>query len=306
MGGLGKLMPQTYRTYLLATAAIAGFPFFSGFFSKDEILWKAFDNGNTLIPGWILWFIGAVAAACTAFYMFRSVYMTFSGENRADEETKHHIHESPASMTGVLWALGIASVVIGFIGLPHLWHLPNFFEHWLAPVMAPSQHLVKSAGYSNGAEWALMITSVAIAFGGWFLARLLYKDARSPVPQRLLERFSGIHRVIFNKYYVDEFYAATVIAGSMKLMVILREFDNWVVDGLVNLVGLLSRIASYISGAIDKYLVDGAVNLIATLLLGLGKNVRSLQTGRLQNYLYGVLGGALVMVALNYLVFEMF
>jgi NADH-quinone oxidoreductase subunit L len=303
MGGLGKLMPQTYRTYLLATAAIAGFPFFSGFFSKDEILWKAFDNGNTLIPGPILWFIGAVAAACTSFYMFRSVYMTFSGENRADEETKHHIHESPATMTGVLWALGIASAGIGVIGLPHLWHLPNFFEHWLDPVMVGSHHLVKSAGFSHGTEWALMLTSVAIAFGGWYLARLLYKDARSPVPRQMLERFPQIHRVIFNKYYIDELYNATVIAGSMKLMNILRAFDDLVVDGLVNLVGLLSRIASYISGAIDKYLVDGAVDFLARIILGLGQRMRSLQTGRLQSYLYGALGGTLVFVALNYLLF---
>ena len=305
MGGLGKLMPHTFWTYLLATAAIAGFPFFSGFFSKDEILWKTFDNANTLIPGRVLWGIGAVAAAFTAFYMFRSVYMTFSGENRADEETKHHIHESPVSMTGVLWVLGIASVVIGYIGLPHLWHLPNLFEHWLEPVMEHSEHLVKSAEFSDRTEWALMITSVVIAIGGWLLARVLYKDARSTVPQRLLGRLPRIHRVVFNKYYVDELYAATIVAGSMKLMRFLKTFDNRVVDGLVNLSGLLSRIASDISGAIDTYVVDGLVNLLAVVIGRVGQNVRRLQTGRLQNYLYVALGGALAVIALNYLVLRM-
>jgi NADH-quinone oxidoreductase subunit L len=209
-------------------------------------------------------------------------------------------------MTGVLWVLGIASAVVGFIGLPHLWHLPNFFEHWLEPVMAPSKLLVRSAGHSPGVEWALMLTSVALAFGGWLLARALYKDARSAVPERLRARFPRLHQVVLNKYYVDEFYAATVVAGSMRLMAFLRAFDEWVVDGLVNLVGLLSRIASYISGAIDKYLVDGLVNLLAAVIISLGKGMRSLQTGRVQSYLYGVLGGTLVFVALNYLVFRMF
>ena len=116
------------------------------------------------------------------------------------------------------------------------------------------------------------------------------------------ERFPGIHRVVFNKYYVDELYAATVIAGSLKLSVILRAFDTWVVDGLVNLVGLLSRIASYINGAIDKYLVDGAVNLVGHVYDVASRHFRRLQVGFTQGYAMVMVFGAALLLGIFFVV----
>ena len=133
MGGLKKQMPVTYWTFLFATLAIAGIPPFSGFFSKDEILWKAFSSPQ---GHWTLWLIGFVAAGLTAFYMFRLVFLTFHGECRADEETKHHIHESPSLMTVPLIVLGVLSVIGGFAGIPEALWGGNHFHHWLAPCWA--------------------------------------------------------------------------------------------------------------------------------------------------------------------------
>jgi NADH-quinone oxidoreductase subunit L len=298
MGGLGKLMPVTALTYLLACFAIAGFPFFAGFFSKDEILWKVFDSGNLLLPGGgkVLWVMGALAATCTSFYMFRSYYMTFSGSYRGHG----HPHESPLSVTLVLSVLGFLSVVGGYVGLPLLWGLPNWFEHWLEPVFEPSAPFILSAGGTHGAEWALMIFSIGIALVGFLAARWLYKGAASPLPQKLLASTSPtvrfVHRLIFHKYYVDEAYQATVVDGSLRLSSLLYRFDQGVVDFIVNACGTVSRFFSDIQGWIDHHLVDGLVNGVATVMVTGGKALKQTQTGRIQSYVYGITAGAVALV----------
>ncbi len=373
MGGLKKLMPTTAWTYFAACCAISGFPLTSGFFSKDEILWKAFDAGNLLLPGGgvLIWMLAALAALGTSFYMFRSYYMTFSGTYRgghgdahgdaahpkhdsaahakhdtaahpkhdtaahAKHDTAAHPkhdsaarapaakrvhakdghghgaghsalpHESPASMTVVLAILGVLSLVGGAVGLPLLWHLPNFLEHWLEPVFEETLEFVTTAGHSHGAEWVLMAVSVGLAFGGWLLARWLYRDNRNPLPAKLLASRNpvvrGVHTLIFNKYYVDELYAAVFIKGVMTFRHWCYDFDRTVVDGLVLLTAPVVRGLAWLHGRTDARVVDGAVNGTAWTIADAGRALRQLQTGRLRTYLYAVMVGGIVLIVLNYL-----
>ena len=319
MGGLRKLMPVTAVTYFLSTAAIAGFPFFSGFFSKDEILWKAFDSGLVLLPGGgiTLWALAALAALCTSFYMFRSYYLTFSGEYRgaAHGHDEHHgdhhgdhAHvptESPRSITAVLGVLAFLAVAGGYVGLPLLWGLPNAFEAWLEPVFAPSAEHVPSAGFGHGVEWALMAFSVVVAFAGFFAARALYRDGLSSLPQRLLgspnRLLRTVHRVVFHKYYVDEGYDAAVVRPSLALSRGLARGDTRLLDGLVNRVGTVGRALSALQGSIDRLFVDGLVNLVGGAISAAGRGLRRVQTGHVQAYVQGLALGALALVVLAYL-----
>jgi len=316
MGGLRKLMPVTAVTYFLSTAAIAGFPFFSGFFSKDEILWKAFDSGLVLLPGGgvTLWALAAVAALGTSFYMFRSYYLTFTGSYRGAAHAEHghddhgHAHtpvESPRSMTWVLATLALLAVVGGYLGLPLLWGLPNLFEGWLEPVFAPSVEHLPSAGFGHGVEWGLMAFSVVVAFAGFFVARALYKDGLSPIPQRLLDSPNAlvrrVHRVIFDKYYVDEAYDASVVQPSLALSRGLARGDTRIIDGLVNLAGAIGRVFSAVQGSIDRLFVDGLVNLVGGAVAAAGRAIRRVQTGHVQAYVQGLALGALGLVVLAYL-----
>src|SRR5574340_363106 len=152
MGGLKSKMPLTFLTFLLATIAIAGIPGFAGFFSKDEILWQAFANPHHGTLNYVLWGCGAVAAGLTAFYMFRLVFMTFFGECRINPKCKDHLHESPMVIVFPLIVLALLSVVGGYIGLPKIigelfGGIPNYFEHFLAPVFEFSAEYVKSQAH---------------------------------------------------------------------------------------------------------------------------------------------------------------
>ncbi|HSW38170.1 MAG TPA: NADH-quinone oxidoreductase subunit L [Acidobacteriota bacterium] len=323
MGGLRKLMPVTALTYLIACTAIAGFPFFSGFFSKEEILWAAFNSGTVLLPGGgiVIWGMISVAALFTAFYMFRSYYMTFSGAYRgavnhgdashagghgmSDDHSAGGAHgglprESPRSMTIVLVVLGVLAVAGGYVGLPHFWNLPNLIEPWLAPVFAGSRDLIAGAGHPYSLKWMVLAVATILAFAGFLAARWLYLDAKNPLPGRLLENPSplirGVHRLVYNKYYFDEFYDASFVKGSLKLSRLLSWGDRNVIDGAVNLCGSAGRAASRIQGLIDRYVVDGLVNLVAEVILRGGKEVRLIQTGRVQTYVYGLFAGAVVLV----------
>jgi NADH-quinone oxidoreductase subunit L len=321
MGGLKKLMPITGATYLIACAAIAGFPLLSGFFSKDEILWKAFDSGNILLPGGgiVLYVIAAIAALGTSFYMFRSYYMTFTGEYRGASAQAHATadahagahghnalpHESPRTMTVVLVILAALAIVGGYVGLPMLWRLPNLFERWLEPVFAGSAHRILSAERGEGAEWVLMLFSVVLAIGGFLVARALYRDARSQVPARLLANpnrlVRGVHRTIFNKYYVDEAYKAAVVDRSLQLSNWLAWGDSRLIDGLVNLCGRIGQAFSMVQGWIDNHFVDGLVNLVGNGIARGGRGLRRVQTGRIQSYVFTLTAGAVALVVLAYL-----
>jgi NADH-quinone oxidoreductase subunit L len=293
MGGLKDKMPITYKTFLIGTFAIAGIFPFAGFFSKDEILWHAFEQ-NTL-----LWVMGLSAALMTAFYMFRLVSMTFYGQCRADAEVQSHIHESPSSMTFPLIVLAILSILGGFIGVPlalgHLlgWEHPHLLEAWLAPSLA---HLGEGGHHEIPiAEYVLMLLSLGIAVGGCYLGYYLYTK-RQDIPQKIAATVPRLYQTLLNKYFVDEFYFATFVAGTRRLMSWLASFDLKVIDGVVNFVGFVSKIGAWISGWFDQFFVDGLVNRVADSAWWSGKGLRHLQTGKIQNYVYVLVVGVLVLM----------
>jgi NADH-quinone oxidoreductase subunit L len=314
MGGLGRRMPITKWTYLVACWAIAGFPWASGFYSKDEILWKAFTQEGMKFLGMpapnlglLIYLIGIIAATGTSFYMFRSYYMTFSGEYRGghghgdghDHGHGHEPKESPLSITLVLVSLATGAVLAAVIGIPYAWsgHAP-LLEHWLEPSIPA---VVSFAEKSHAMEYLFQAIGVSAGVIGWVFARALYKDGKSEVPARLLERWRGVWNVVYNKYFVDELYQATVIRGAVAFARLCSWIDKYFVDGLVNLAGAIGRVFAELDGAIDRYLVDGAVNLVADSTLAAGRALRRVQTGRIQTYLYGALLGAIAIVFLNFL-----
>ena len=313
MGGLGKLMPVTRKTYLWACIAIAGFPIASGFYSKDEILWKAFSQQHMSLLGmpaaWLgplIYCVGIIVATGTAFYMFRSYYMTFTGEYRGGHGHEDgHGHgttpkESPLSITSVLVVLASGAVLASLLGLPAIWtNRPPILEYFLEPSLPATVHFTE---HPHWMEWLFQLIGVAAGAVGWLFARALYRDGKSPVPARLLARWKRAWTVVYNKYYLDEIYGATVVRGSLLFARILSWIDSRLVDGVVNLAGEVTRLFANLDGAIDKYIVDGAVNLVADCTIGAGRGLRRVQTGRIQTYLYGALAGALVVVLLNFLI----
>ncbi len=273
MGGLRKKMPITFLTFLVSTIAIAGIPGFSGFFSKDEILWWSFASTRGHVA---LWVLGACAAGMTAFYMFRLVFMTFFGEQRTHAKAKDHVHESPLVITIPLMVLGLLAVVGGYIGIPHVignlvGHIPNYFGDFLAPVFAPTQELYHiSAHGTAAAEFGLMGVSVGIALCGIFLAYIMY--IKNPaLPGKFVASFTGLWRAVFNKWYVDELYDALVVNPTKKIGTFCwKGFDVRVVDGVVNGIGKLINVFSNAlrytqTGFAHNYAMTMALGVVAIL-----------------------------------------
>jgi NADH-quinone oxidoreductase subunit L len=306
MGGLKRVMPTTARTYFIACLAItaAPIPFFAGFWSKDEILWRAFTTENTgFVPGALIYLMGLCAALCTSFYMWRSYYLTFEGPH-ARKDIAKKVHESPLTITVVLMVLAFLSTVSGFIlgfskhllGDPHAEPL---LEQWLKPVLSLGEAQTHFANPGLGLELGLMALSVGGAIGSWAIARSRYGASRSPdwaAEERRLPGFT----LTQNKYYVDEIYQRTIIKWFMSLRLVLAEMDTWIVDGLVNGISVVVRLVAWINGAIDTYLVDGLVNFVAEGTLTAGDKLRTVQTGRIQNYVYGLLGGVAFFAIIQY------
>jgi len=274
MGGLKNKIPITFATFFIATLAISGIPGLSGFFSKDEILFKAFASGHT----WI-WLIGLVAAALTAFYMFRLVFLTFYGQFRGEKSVAAHIHESPPSMTIPLIILAVLSIIGGYIGLPRALAGGAWFEGWLEPVLThPELHGLHetTAHPALSTEYLLMALSIVVALVGILLAYQMYRKDPD-MPGRLANRLKTTYNVLLHKYYVDEIYNAAVVQPLLKISDILSDlFDMKGIDGLVNGVGWI---------------------IVAT-----GKGVRRIQTGFVQNY--ALFMGMGILILLGYLLFK--
>ena len=264
MGGLRKHMPITAATFLVAALANAGVFPLAGFWSKDEILFGAFASGN-----YIPWLLGAGGAFLTGFYMLRCYYLAFEGSPRATGH--HHPHESPRVMTVPLIVLAVFAALIGFAGFP-----PEHgaFQEFLEPVF-------KAAGGAAHHAPALpalplAVVSLAIALGGIALATQCYLR-RPELPDRFAARYPGLYRLLWNKYYVDEFYDAAVVEpirrGSLWLW---QRFDEAVIDGCVNEAGEMFRDA--------------------------GQILRRMQSGYVMNYVLSFLAGAVVI--LGYLAFR--
>lgn len=267
MGGLKNYLPTTYKTFLIGAIAISGIPPLSGFFSKDEILWKAFIDGSP-----ILWIVGAAGAGLTAFYMFRLVTLTFDGKPRFDE---HHVHphEAPKTMTIPLIVLAVLSVIGGFIGIPASLGGGNRFEHFLEPVFERANSKMTLPYHeSSSVEYILMVVSVAIAATGIFLARKIYLEKKE-IAERTSTRFPGFYKILLNKYYIDEVYESAIVTptvkGSDKLL--WKGFDIGVIDGLINFTAKATEFASQLLKRIQTGVVQSyAIVFVAGILFIIG------------------------------------
>jgi NADH-quinone oxidoreductase subunit L len=286
MGALRKKIPITFWTFFIATLAIAGVPGLSGFFSKDEILWQAFSSSH---GHFVLWLVAAIAAGMTAFYMFRALFMTFFGQSRVDEHVAHHIHESPKIMTVPLMVLAVLSIIGGYIGVPHVLGGANHIHEFLAPVLGGGAEPAKAhagisiltqawassgegGGHSAAAlELLMMVVSVVIALIGIGIAYLFY--VKNPaLPKLLAERWKGLYKLVFNKYYVDELYEILFI-NSLK------------------------NLGTGLWKGFDEFVIDGTINGIAYLVGSLSGVMRRMQTGLVQNYAFSMVIGGIVLVA---------
>jgi NADH-quinone oxidoreductase subunit L len=294
MGGLRKYMPLTFGTFLIGYLAISGVPPFAGFFSKDEILWEAF-NRQLAVPGlsMALYILGLLGAGITAFYMTRLMVLAFAGAFRGDSQQAHHLHEAPAIMTLPLVVLALLSAVGGVIGLPELTHLPKLLHRFLSPVLGAAEvaHPTTSA---NAMELLLILISIVVAFSGIFMGWLFYVK-RPELPGLVSARFCGLYRLIAQKFYVDEIYHTLFVRPVLKLAALSGRFDLQGIDAVVNLSSRLTAKVSILVGWEDLQVVDGAVNGLATLVQNWGARLQRLQTGKVQHYLYSVVLGLFVL-----------
>jgi NADH-quinone oxidoreductase subunit L len=274
MGGLKKHLPHTHLTMLIGSLAISGIPFFSGFFSKDEILYS-----TIALPGGVsyLFIIGVLTAMLTAFYTGRMMSLTFYGSEKMTHEVKHHLHESPALMTFPLYVLAFLAAAGGFLGVPHLLgdylgHMPHILSNWLDPVV-PAKHLPLVGVKLPLHEGLVMAGSSIIAIASYFGGVAVFKKITF-----ISDAFPGlasVQKVLSNKYYVDELY------------------------GLV-IVDPLKKLSAFAGGVIDKLVVDGAVNGLGRGVRAVGATLRAVQTGDIQTYGLLMLGGLLAAILFIY------
>jgi NADH-quinone oxidoreductase subunit L len=330
LGGLKKWMPRTHWTFAISTAAIAGLPLLSGFFSKDEILLGAatWATGSPFAPwvGWLVFGILVLAATMTAFYMFRLYFRTFHGEFKGGHPPEHEgehghddhghgdhghhaePHESPASMTVPLIVLAVGAALVGYLGLPHAFHAPNWWSNWLTPQYEEFVHVYgelhaqdvdEAQAIEQATDAARRIPSAVAAFQvrpegeiraqfvhapGWVpwmvmglgtlagllglgLAFVWYYQRNGEPAGALLQRTRALHKLLMNKWYVDEAYGATVVAFNKWLAVFAANFDRFVVDGsLARVSAFAAKSAGYVvtrsqTGAVYAYAAMFVVGL---------------------------------------------
>ena len=287
MGGLRKYMPITYGVFILAALSAGGFPGFSGFFSKDEIIWSAFASHSSV--GKLVWLMGTAVAFFTPFYTFRLIFLTFFGEYRGGAHHEehghashgsghdahgqsshggHHPHESPKIMTIPLMFLALGAVAAGWFGIPPILGGGNHFAEFLKPVVGhPEFH------GTHAQEWGVMILSTSIAIFGIIVAAALYLR-KSDIPEKMSKRFSFIYNILYHKYYVDEFYSFILIRPTL-----------WVANKI--LVGIT-----------DAKMIEGVVNGVPGSIGKFSQQLRRLQTGLAQHYAIFMAAGAFFIVAL--------
>jgi len=277
MGGLRKYMPRTYWSFLSACLAIAAIFPFSGFFSKDAILWETYLSPR---GGIYFWLLGIATAGITSFYIFRLFFLVFHGESRAEpppqeehlHEPGHHggaPHESPPVMTWPLMILGVLSLCGGWIGITSL---GDHWNHFLGPVFQTAAAAEQAAPGRDTTEIIFTIVSLAFSLSGIGIAYLLY-IRRPKLPETLAERFRPLHTLLLRKYFVDEIYrflfVVPLVSGSRELL--------WKV--------------------IDAGTIDGTVNGVAKRARGFGGRLRKMQSGNIRSYAGWVLLGAIFLIA---------
>ena len=271
MGGLKSKIRQTYLTFAIATYAIAGLPLAAGFFSKDEILVSAWSTPYFPAIGKFVWLLGTLAAFCTAFYMYRLVYLTFHGDFRGTHEQEHHLHESPPTMTIPLWILAALSVAGGLLSLPHfIWHGWSL-SSWLHPVIPDIAGVGHELHLDPKTEGIIALISTIVAITGWLVARSLYKDKQLASDVAFEEKAPALARAIENKWYVDELYAAIIVRP-------------------------LAAVSRFFWKGVDA-LIDGIAAMLGFTVRMFGDVMRFFQTGNVRNYaLMFVVGVVVFMV----------
>jgi len=326
MGGLRKKLPLTYYTFLISTLAISGVPLTSGFLSKDGILAGTLAFGK-LTGHWLIPAFGFTVALMTAFYMFRLVILTFHGEPR-DEHKYEHAHESPFVMVAPLVLLAALSVFIWYtpnpIGADQGWFLSKWIKtpHTVVPQemrfnfmkteelkTAENEAAVNHTESSHGeiihsemyaeamhqAHYPAMFLSLGVAGLGILFAFLMY-HWRKINADTLAEKLRPLHYFSQNKWFIDELYQATWIAGTLALSKMLAWFDNRIIDGAVNGTAWVTKAVSKASGLFDTYVVDGFVNFTAFISGFIGLNFRKLQTGKVQTYVAFIILAIMILV----------
>src|SRR5580700_5735922 len=274
MGGLRSYIPWTFLAMFIATLAIAGIPPLAGFWSKDEILWRAYQ------VSWVYWAIGLVTAFITSFYMFRLLFMTFFGDYHGVQVDEHgrgshghgEPHESPTVMLVPLVILALLSVIGGLVGIH------NGFEHFLAPVFGTGV-TIEGAGEAVGGykEYLLMGISVVVALLGAFLAYVFYLS-KPYLPQKIADGLNGFYTAVVHKYYIDEIYAAV--------------FVKPLIDGSTRVLWQ----------GVDRNVIDATVNNSADAARLVSDEVRHMQSGNLRSYAGWIAAGSAVVIA--YMIWE--
>ncbi|HZC65857.1 MAG TPA: NADH-quinone oxidoreductase subunit L, partial [Candidatus Dormibacteraeota bacterium] len=271
MGGLSKKIRRTFGTMLVATFAITGIPFFAGFFSKDAILFAAFQREGGNHP---LYFVGLLTALLTSFYMFRLIFLTFSGKPRYDEK-KVHVHESPWSMLGPLVILAVLSTIGGWFALPAIFgNGPDYFAKFLEPVFGGGETLgVPGEAIAHSIELGFAGIAVVTTLIGLGVAYWLYTKAPKKADD-LAKSMAPAYRTLLNKYYVDELYAFLIVRPLL-----------WISTNVF-------------WKAVDVAGIDGTVNGIAHGAAAVGDGIRHTQSGNTRSYAVWVVVGAIVVLAI--------
>jgi NADH-quinone oxidoreductase subunit L len=289
MGGLRSKMPLTFWASVIATLAISGVPFFSGFVSKDLILGSVYSFAKENPVHILLPIFGFGGALLTAFYMFRWLFLIFFGSSKKD-----HAHESPWTMTVPLICLSILSLAVIFTGSPiGLGELKLFgpASQWFEYLIVSS----KTAAPDEGSHLAPLILSLSVVTLGILLSYLTYFKKIIPA-EKIAEKFQGIYKTLTNLYWIDEFYEWLIVNNQIRLNNFLANFDNRVIDEtLVDGWAPITAKTSFVSGdfdnrAIDQTLVDGTGRIIGKT----GTEVRKIQTGKIQQYLLLGLGAVCI------------
>jgi len=272
MGGLRKALPITFLTMLIGCLAISGIPPFAGFFSKDEILSHVYEHSK------VMWAIGVFTSFLTAFYMFRLLFLTFFGEFRGTEEQRHHLHESPASMTLPLIVLAVLSAVGGFMGAP-MFVGKHYLADFLAPIFTYSRQILPAAFNAepeHSTELMLMGISVLVAVVGIVLAYVQYV-ARAQRPAEDDAQRSAPENLVYHKYYIDELYDNLIVKPVMALSTGLYKFvENGIIDPIANGVGRVTLAGGQLlrnvqTGSVETYLILMVLGIVLILGLNFGR-----------------------------------
>ncbi|MFZ5815002.1 MAG: NADH-quinone oxidoreductase subunit L [Bacillota bacterium] len=285
MGGLRKKIPITFITWMVGYLALAGFPGFSGFFSKDELLLAAYTWHNDAVHGWVAmlpFWMGLATAFLTAYYMTRATYLAFFGQPR-DHHLYEHAHESPKAMTFPLIILAIPAALFGWFGTPFFYHF--FHADWMMWI----PNFLHLPGVEHAVTWEdeKRVTTLATMAGlaGIVLGLLLYKFVPGSTRAKWIAALRPIYTLVRNKYYVDELYDLVFIRTTQAASRAIAWFDGAVVDGLVNFVGTVGNAFAAATGWFDANVIDTLVTMWADFARSLASAFRRLSTGYVQQYM---------------------